>query len=293
MFDIEELYEPTSVAQAVQLMQAHPEAKILAGGSDLLLQIREGKLAGISCISIFKIDQLRGICLEEGTVVIRPMTSFSHVAASPVVLEKIPVLCEAVETVGGPQLRNVATIGGNICNGVTSADSASTLLALDAQLELTGAEGVRTLPLAEFYTGPGKVALKPAELLTAIRIHENSYSGYFGHYIKYAMRNAMDISTLNCSVNCKLSPDGKTFEDVRIAFGVAAPVPIRCPQAEKEICGQAVNQDAITRFSKAVLQEITPRTSWRASKEFRMHIASELAFRALKEAVRKSGGTIQ
>ena len=194
--------------------------------------------------------------------------------------------------VGGPQIRNIGTIGGNISNGVTSADSASTLHAWDAIVELTSAEGVRQLPIKEYYISAGKVALRPAELLTAILIKKESYAGYKGHYIKYAMRNAMDIATLGCSVNVKLSDDKKTILGARIAYGVAGPVPMRVPAAEEAVRGKPICGETVAAFAGAAMQNINPRDSWRASRDFRLHLAHELAKRALTESIRLSGGEI-
>ncbi len=293
MYDIKALYEASSVNEAIELMQQHPDAKIIAGGSDVLIKLREGKLAGCELISIFGIDALRGISMDEdGTLRILPLTSFSHITKDPLINEHIKVLGEAVDMVGGPQIRNIGTIGGNISNGVTSADSASTLHAWDAIVELTSAKGVRQLPIKEYYISAGKVALRPAELLTAILIKKESYAGYKGHYIKYAMRNAMDIATLGCSVNVKLSDDKKTILDARIAYGVAGPVPMRVPAAEEAVRGKPVCAQTVDMFANAALQDVNPRDSWRASREFRLHLAHELAKRALTESIRLSGGEI-
>ncbi|MBQ3109134.1 MAG: xanthine dehydrogenase FAD-binding subunit XdhB [Clostridia bacterium] len=293
MYDIKNLYEAKSVQDAVALLQAHPEAKIIAGGSDVLIKIREGKLAGCELVSIYKLDELRGVSMDEdGTLRIRPLTSFSHITRDPLIQEHINVLGEAVDQVGGPQIRNIGTIGGNICNGVTSADSASTLHAYDAIVEITGPEGVRQLPIKEFYVSAGKVALKPAELVTAILIKKESYEGYKGNYIKYAMRNAMDIATLGCSCNVKLSADKKTIEDMRLAFGVAGPVPMRSPSAEAAVKGKAVSAEVIEAAGKAALEDVNPRTSWRATKEFRLQLVEELTKRALKASIELSGGAI-
>ena len=194
--------------------------------------------------------------------------------------------------VGGPQIRNIGTIGGNTCNGVTSADSASTLHAWDAVVEITGPEGVRRIPIKDFYIKAGVVDLKPAEIQTAIIIPKESYEGYYGHYIKYAMRNAMDIATTGCSVNVKLFEDKKTIKDVRIAYGVAGPVPMRAPSAEQVAKGKPVTKEVVEEFAKAVLEDINPRDSWRAAKDFRQHIAVVLAKRALTESIRLAGGEI-
>ena len=293
MYDIKALYEAKSVPDAIGLLLAHPQAKIIAGGSDVLVQMREGKLAGSELVSIYGLDELRGVRLDtDGTIRIGSLTSFSHIAKDPLIKAHIPVLGEAVDMVGGPQIRNIGTIGGNTCNGVTSADSASTLFAWDAQIEITGPDGVRIVPIREFYIKAGVVDLKPGELQTAILIRRDSYTGYQGHYIKYAMRNAMDIATTGCSVNAKLSPDGKTILDARIAYGVAGPIPMRAPSAEAAVRGRAVCAETIAAFGKAALDDVNPRTSWRASREFRLQLAEELAKRALTESIRLSGGTI-
>ena len=293
MYDIKALYEAASVEEAIRLLQEHPEAQIIAGGSDVLVQIREGKRAGVELVSIYGIDAMRGVSYDaEGAIRIGSLTSFSHIAADPIIREKIPVLGEAVSLVGGPQIRNIGTIGGNTCNGVTSADSASTLFAWDAVVELTGPEGVRKLPIQEFYIKAGKVALNPAELQTAIIIPKAAYEGYYGNYIKYAMREAMDIANLGCSVNVSLTEDGETIRDVRIAYGVAGPVPMRAPSAEAAAKGRPVNSETAEAFSKAVLEDIHPRDSWRAAKAFREHIAVEMAKRALMKSIELAGGRI-
>lgn len=293
MYDISALYEAESVSHAIELLKSHSGAQIIAGGSDVLVQIREGKRAGARLVSIYGLDELRGITLEEDkTLRIGSLTSFSHITKDSMIQELIPVLGEAVDKIGGPQIRNIGTIGGNICNGVTSADSASTLFAWDAIVELTGPDGIRKLPIQEFYIKAGLVDLKPAEIQTAILIPQTSYEGYKGHYIKYAMRNAMDIATLGCSVNVKLSADKRTIEDARIAYGVAGPVPLRAGTAEKRVRGREVSQETIEAFAKTVPQDIHPRDSWRASKAFREHISQVLAKRALTEAIIRSGGEV-
>ena len=295
MYDIKALYEAQNVSHAIQLLVEHPQAQIIAGGSDVLVQIREGKRAGAELVSIYGLDELRGVCLEEeGMLRIGSLTSFSHITKDPLIQKYMPVLGEAVDMVGGPQIRNIGTIGGNTCNGVTSADSASTLFAWDAVIELTGPEGIRRIPIQEFYIRAGKVDLRPAEIQTGILLQKESYEGYAGKYIKYAMRNAMDIATLGCSVNVKLTEDKERLEDVRIAYGVAGPIPLRAQHAEqigrgKEVTKKTIDQ-TIETISEAVLEDVTPRDSWRASKAFREHISRVLCKRALQEAIVRAGG---
>ena len=293
MYDMKALYQAQSVADAVALRLAHPEAHIIAGGSDVLVQMREGKRAGVELISIYGLDELRGVSLEEdGAIRIGSLTSFSHITRDPIIQKYINVLGEAVDQVGGPQIRNIGTIGGNTCNGVTSADSSSTLHAYDAIVELTGPEGIRRQSIHDFYIKAGKVDIREGEIQTAILIPRESYENTHGFYIKYAMRNAMDIATLGTSVNVRLSADKKTVERARVAFGVAGPVPLRAITAEALAAGQPISEELAERFAKAVKEDINPRDSWRAARDFRMHIAVESARRAFVEAVKRAGGEL-
>ena len=295
MYDLKALYEAKSVEHAIRLRLEHPEAQIIAGGSDVLVQMREGKRAGKELISIYGIDAMRGVTIDEDeNIRIGSLTSFSHITRDPIIQKYINVLGEAVDMVGGPQIRNIGTIGGNTCNGVTSADSASTLHAWEAIVELTGKNGVRRLPIGDFYIRAGQVDIRAeeGEIQTAILIPKASYENTFGYYIKYAMRNAMDIATLGCSVNVRLSPDKKTVARARIAYGVAGPVPMRAQSAEAVANGAEIGKEMIDRFGLAVLNDINPRDSWRASKAFRQHIAVEMAKRCLFESIKRAGGEI-
>jgi xanthine dehydrogenase FAD-binding subunit len=293
MFDIEALFEAHSADEAIALLVLHPEARIIAGGSDILIKIREGSLAGCTLVSIQTIDSLRGVSMDaDGALRIGALTSFSRVARDPLVLTHIPVLAEAALTVGGPQLRNTATIGGNICNGASSADSASTLVAYEALLEYRGSGGTRIVPISAHYVGAGKTALAHDEILQSIIIPQASYERCFGCYIKYAMREALDIATLGCSANVRLSADGRTIERARFGYGVAGPVPMRAFSAEAAATGRTIGMEAVEAAAKAALSDVQPRTSWRAAKEFRIHLAEELAKRTLAEALRRAGADV-
>ena len=293
MYDMNVLYQAKSVEDAVALRLAHPEADIIAGGTDVLVQMREGKRAGKSLISIQTLDEIRGIKMEEdGTLRIGSLTTFSHITKNPLIQEHINVLGEAVDMVGGPQIRNAGTIGGNTCNGAVSADSTATLHAYEAIVELTGPNGIRRLPINEFYIKPGVVDLREGEIQTAILIPKESYENTKGHYIKYAMREALDIATLATSVNVRLSEDKKTVERVRIAFGVAGPTPLRAFVAEDLGNGKPLSMELIDEVAKAVVGNLRCRDSWRASKAFRTHMAVECTKRAFIESVKLCGGEL-
>ena len=227
MYDIENYYQAESVKDAVRLLNEHPDARIISGGSDVLIKIREGKFAGTSLVSIHGIKEIQGVKMaDNGDIYIGAGTVFSHITNDAIIRKYIPVLGEAVDQVGGPQVRNIGTIGGNICNGAVSADSAPTVFSLNALLRLEDGKEGRLVPVKE-------------------------YEGYHGHYIKYSMRNAMDIATISCSVVSKVDQQAGVIEDVRITFGVAAPVPYRCTKAEEALKGMKIEESLYeTMYSK-------------------------------------------
>lgn len=288
MFDICELLEPANLREAKEMLKADPGLRVIAGGTDVLIRLQHGSLGGSSLLSLRRIQELEEIrLLGDGTLQVGAMAPFTRIFEDPLVRERCMILAEASVSMGGPQIRNVATIGGNICNGAVSGDSASTLFALDALLKLETLDDERIIPIAEFYAGPGKVNLRPGELLTAILVPREAYEGAGGHYIKYAMRKAMDIATLGCAAVARVK-DGR-FLDLRIGLGVAAPVPIRCPEAEAWAKGREASLETIREVAALAVKPSRARTSWRASKEYREHLIEVLAMRAVAEAVKRAG----
>lgn len=292
MFDIKSFYEAKSVQDAIDALVKDENAEIISGGTDVLIRVREGRDAGRSLVSIHNIPQLKGIELkEDGTISIGAAVSFSHLTNHETVKKHLNMLGEAVDQVGGPQVRNTATLGGNICNGATSADSASTMCTLNAVAVLEGEHGVRRVPVCEFYLGPGKTVRERTEVLTSFEIPRCEYEGWEGKYYKYGKRKAMEIATLGCAVRVKFSKDKEKIEDIRLAYGVAAPTPIRCFLAEEAVKGMEADDPAVYEvFVKKALEEVRPRSSWRASREFRLQLIAELARRALRDSLELARG---
>jgi len=290
MYDIKEYYEAENLEQALETLAADPGLTVVAGGTDVLIKMHHGRIEKARLLSIRRIASLAGVEKEaDGTIVIGPLTTFTALSRDGLIKENLPILAEAALSMGGPQIRNVATIGGNVCNGATSADSAPTLFALNARLVLKRKNDERIVPIDEFYLGPGKVDLHPGELLAAIRIAPEDYHGFGGHYIKFSMRRAMDIATLGVAVTCRLA-GGSAFADVRIGLGVAGPTPLRCREAEEFARGKAVSAETIAEIGRLAVKSTRARTSWRASREYREHLVVELVQRALKTAVVRAGG---
>ncbi len=288
MFDLKKHIKANSIDHAIVLLMENPDARLIAGGTDVLIKLRDGNKGFSELVDIHGLEELKFIRLDEkNNILIGSGATFIDIIQSDIIKKQLPMLCEAAQSVGGPQIRNVATIGGNVCNGVTSADSASTLFALNAVLVIRGENTTRQIPVSKFYLGPGKVDLKKGEILTTFKITPENYQGYFGHYYKYAMRNAMDIATIGCAVSLKT--ENHILKDFRIAYGVAGPVPIRCPKTESSVINKEVSQILLHEISQAIENDVNPRTSWRASREFRMHIIKELSKRAVKKALSRAG----
>ena len=289
MYDITGYYEVETVSEATALLAENPKLRLIAGGTDVLIKLHAGQIKDAELLSLRKIKALQGIRIaEDGTIVIGAMVTFTKAFKDPILRERVPILTQAAISMGGPQIRNIATIGGNVCNGATSADSASSLFALNAQLKLEDMFGERAVSIRDFYLGPGKVALKPGEILTEILISPDNYQGFGGHYIKFAMREAMDIATLAVAVVCKLQ--GQTFDEVRIGLGVAGPTPLRGLEAEAYAQGKDVSVETVAEIGKRAVHSAKARTSWRASKDYREHLVEQLVQRGLKIAIVNAGG---
>ncbi|MDR1771438.1 MAG: xanthine dehydrogenase FAD-binding subunit XdhB [Hungatella sp.] len=308
MYDIKEIYKPSNLHETLDIMAGNPEGIIISGGTDVLIRLKERKLKECQLISIHNLKELQGISHNESLndITIYPGTCFEEIHGNNVIEKYCHCLWQASDEVGSPQIRTVATIGGNVCNGAVSADSAPSLLVLNAELELTNIKhsglnkepgavkfhSRRNVPIGQFFTGPGKTVIeKGKELLTAIKIP--AAPGKSGsYYIKFGTRNALEISTLGCAVFVTLNESKSVFEDFRIAFGVAAPTPVRCMQLEGQVKGLPLTRETLKFIGNEVLKEVNPRDSWRASKQLRLQLIRELSQRATEGAVKNAGGAI-
>jgi len=291
MYSVEKLYRPSSVEEALDILDKDPGTLPLAGGTDVIVTMRKKRPKNVKLLSLAGIEQLKGVFkMADGTVSIGPMTSFTGIAGDPIIQQKYPMLATAALSMGGPQIQNVATIGGNVCNGAVSADSAPSLFALDARIVLQSVSSERIVAIEDFYLGPGKVAKEKNELMTRILIppHESFFGGT---YIKFSTRKAMDLAILGTAATCTIDEKQKICK-VTIALGVAAPTPIRCPKAEAFLTGKLLDRDMLEEAGRLAVLEASPRDSWRASKRYRTGLIQELTGRALEEAYRRAGGRI-
>ena len=287
MFDIKEIKEPKSLEEALKVLASNNNLKIISGGTDVLIKLHHGKFNDAELLSIKNLDTLRDIkVLKDNTISIGSNVTFSDIFRSEVINNNIPILSEAAVSMGGPQIRNMATIGGNICNGAVSADSAPALFSLNAELKLKSLNNERIVKITEFYDGPGKVKIERNEILTEILIKEENYKNKKGRYIKFANRKALDISMVGVALLYDI--EDNRFKDLRISLGVASPIPIRCKTAENFAIEKGVTNEVINKVAELAQIDSNPRNSWRGSRDYRLHLISTLIKRILSDDLIKS-----
>ncbi len=288
MFPIEEYHYATSVADAVKALSNDAKAMLLAGGTDVLVRLHGGNSDYDHVVDINHLDELREIKMDDqGNIYIGALACCSDIINNDLVRKHVPMVAESLSTIGGPQVRNCATMGGNLCNGAVSADSACAALVYEFDLVIEGVDGQRIVSINGFHTGPGRTILQQGDIVTSFVVRPKNYDGVSACYHKYAMRGAMDIATIGCGIGLKM--DGKTITSLKIAFTVAAPTPIRCGHAEQVMTGRVFSEANLEEMAEALEQDVVPRTSWRASKEFRLHIIKTLAKKEIRRAVKNQG----
>ncbi len=288
MFPIEEYHHASSVADAIQALNNDAKARIIAGGTDVLVRLHGGDSGYGRVVDINHLDELREIKMDEqGNIYIGALACCNDIIENELVQKYLPMVAESLATIGGPQVRNRATMGGNICNGAVSADSACSALVYELDLVVEGVGGQRIESINGFHTGPGRTILKQGDVLTSFLARPENYEGFSACYRKYAMRGAMDIATIGCGVGLQMA--GEKISTIKIAFTVAAPRPIRCHKAEQAMAGKVLSKENLEIMAEALAEDVMPRTSWRASKEFRLHIIKTLAKKEIRRAVESQG----
>jgi carbon-monoxide dehydrogenase medium subunit len=276
-----EYFEPETLEDAIELLSKYGrEAKVLAGGTDLLVKMKQRVIEPKYIINIKRIRELAFIERREDYVAIGAATKLRTLEKSELIRTKFPALYEAIKSMAGIQVRNMATIGGNLCNASPAADTAPPLLVLDAKLKLLSKEGVRVISIGDFFIGPGRTILKPNELLTEILI-PYSDEGVASAFIKIA-RTAMDLAKVN--VAASLKTENEVITDVKIALGSVAPTPIRAFEAEKSLIGKEYNEENVRIAAEIASKEIKPITDIRSTAEYRREVTKVIVRDVLMKA---------
>jgi CO/xanthine dehydrogenase FAD-binding subunit len=286
---------PKTMDEAISLHQSYGDrAKYIAGGTDVLVKIKEGKLAPDYLISLKNIvDQERPYLNHEtGELFIGAFITHRSIEKSSVIQLNYPILHDAVKNIGSVQIRNVATIGGNLVNAVPSADGAIPLIALDGKAHIYGTKGHRSVDLRRFFLGPGQCDLERGEILLEIIIPP-PLPRSSGAYMKHGRREAMELPMLGVGVVLGLEENMTTCARARICLGVAAPTPLRCLEAEKYLVGKAIDENSLAEAGRIAGEESRVRDSIRGLAWYRREMVGVLVKRmglmALQRAQQKSG----
>ncbi|MEM4717193.1 MAG: xanthine dehydrogenase family protein subunit M [Desulfurococcaceae archaeon] len=273
-------YEPKSIEETLELLSKHGDkAKILAGGTDLLVKIKTGQVEPKVIINIKKIRELRYIIEEDNLIRIGSLTTIRDLERSEVIKKHLPALHDSVKQMGSIQIRNMATIGGNICNASPAADTAPPLLIYNAKAVAMSINGVRVIPLEEFFTGPGKTLLRPDEILTELIVEKRKDGS---SSFKKITRVAVDLAIANTAVY--LSVENNIIKDIKIALGSVAPKPVRAWETEKLLKGLLISSSDLKNKLQHIDQEISPISDARSTANYRRYIVKVLVYDAIETA---------
>jgi len=277
------------LAHAVALLAEHgAAAKVLAGGTDLLADLKfSGHAPGI-VIDISRLDELKDIEVTGDGLHIGALVTHTEIMRSPVIQDLFPALVEAAHTIGAVQTRNLGTLGGNLITCVPSMDSGPTLMALEADVVVTSAAGARRVPLADLFTGPRRTSLKPGDLLTGIVIPKENLGKPAG-FEKFGLRKGQALALVNAAAAVWVDERKGAFVKPRIALGAVAPTVIRAPKAEAYLEGTAVGEDAMAEAGRIAATEAKPISDFRASADYRRELIAVLVKRSLATALARAG----
>ncbi len=286
---IEHYLAPTGLAQALAALAAPGGSLVLAGGTDLMPQSRAGRVrAAGTLLNIRRIQGLDAITLDTGALVLGSLATIGQLQVHPLVREHAPILCEAADHFASQQIRNSATLGGNLCNASPAGDMLPALLALDARLELAslgqnGAVVTRRVAIDGFFTGPGRTQRQPNELLTAVHV-PLAASGQLSRFYKAGTRPALDISTIAIAFAAQRDSAGR-LHGVRLALGAVAPTPLRARRAEALLEGKALDAALAEAAARAAADEAQPIDDVRASAWYRKELLHNVTLRMLTDAI--------
>jgi carbon-monoxide dehydrogenase medium subunit len=284
----QQYYRPRSIEEAVSLCQSlGREARYIAGGTDLMVKIKDKQIRPQYLISLKNIPGLDTIEYQNGELRVGALATHRKLEFSPVIRKYFSILTDAVENIGSAQIRNVATIGGNIVNAVPSADGATPLIALGAKVRLVGASGERMMALEDFFTGPGQTVLKLEEILCEFVIPKLP-PRTAGAYWKHTRRAAMELPILGVAVLISLAEDMQTCIESKIGLGVMAPTPMRARNAEVLLKGKRLDEEILSEAGKAASAESQPRDTARGEAWYRREMVEVLIPRVCKVAIERA-----
>ena len=250
---------------------------IYAGGTDALVKLRAGALKPRQLVCLEQIPELQGVEEAGDRVLIKAGTSLTRLLADPLLQHHFPVLIQAVRVLGSPAIRNMGTIGGNICSASPAGDTLPPLYALEAEVEMKSRNAGRRLSIRDFIRGPGETDLKPGELLTGIRITKQPQFNR-QHYEKVGQRKAMAIALVSLAALISLNPDG-VVADIRLAWGSAGPTVVTAPAVESAVRGRPLTPEILREAAELARRAVSPINDLRAGADYRRAVAGNLLYR--------------
>ncbi len=277
-------HEPRSVDEATRLLdEIGSEASVMAGGTDLLVNLKLGKTAPKHVVSLSRIEDLKGVKREQGSLTLGACVTASELKEQAEIKAEFNGLSQSAGSLGSPLIRNLATVGGNIVTARPAADLPPSLMAYGASIVLKNEKGERIIPLEGFFKGPGQTAIEPKEILCGVVLKEPPpYSG--GGYVKLGVRKALEISLVNLAAFIALDGPNGPIKQARIVLGSVAPVPIRSPSAEAVLMGERPDDTLFEKAGTAAAKDARPIDDFRGSAEYRREMVKVLTRRALKLA---------
>ncbi len=280
-----EYIAPSSAQEAVALLADNVEnARALSGGTDLVVDLKHDPGNVDLLVDVSRLPEFRGIDETPEGLRIGSMVTFGEIMASPVCQEMTPEIVAASHTVGAVQTRNLGTLGGNLVTCVPSADSAPSLMVLDARVTVFGTDGSREMPIEEFFVGPRKTILKPHELLESILIPKNAL-GKPSKFLKCGLRKGQALALVNAAGSLWLDKDGETLVEPRLALGAVAPTPLRATEAEAFLTGKPATDEVLAEAAEIAVTEAKPIDDFRASLSYRRQIIRTFSYRVMKRSV--------
>ena len=277
---------PRSLAEAIELLASRPRAHLLAGGTDLLVQLRAGRKETDLVIDVKRIPELNDIRYDEtGGLSLGAAVACYLIYGNRDVQRRYPALAETAAIIGGTLIQGRASVGGNLCNASPSADTVPLLIALGGSCRIAGPAGERAVAVEDFCTGPGQTVLQPGEILVSIQLPPpRRHSG--ACYLRFIPRNEMDIAVAGAGVSVALE-DG-SIRAARIALAAVAPTPLFVREAGESLAGKLVSDDVVLAAAELARAAARPITDMRGTAEFRRHLCAVLTRRALQTAIQRA-----
>tara|TARA_B100000745_G_C20118669_1_gene382984 strand:- start:412 stop:1293 length:882 start_codon:yes stop_codon:yes gene_type:complete len=284
-FDYE---NPKTLSEAIELISKYgDDSRLIAGGTDLIVQMRIGRRTPKVVINTKAVDEMNQLTCDNSGLTIGAAVPCYKIYQNPEIISAYPGIIDSASLIGGIQIQGRATIGGNLCNAAPSADAVPVLIVNRAICNIASAKGTRSVPVEDFCTGPGQNILNPDELLVSLSFPKHD-SNFGSRYIRFIPRNEMDIAVAGAGVSITL--ENEVIKSIHVALASVAPTPILVKKITEELTGTNLTPETLSRAGELAKEAATPITDMRGTIEYRKHLSDVLTKRALADAIKRAKG---